>query len=148
MYNTHLRSKKTQQINKEERKFYKKRIFNLFKEIITGHDPEDLSPDVTYAYNNFINASIHYLKTKDNNDIIQEEYSDFIPECSNNIVDASINYIDADKLMMRQIKIDVSTLDKYVKRTSTKKPEQMILPKQKEVNLNDPELKTKGLNKL
>jgi hypothetical protein len=50
--------------------------------------------------------------------------------------------------MMRQIKIDVSTLDKYVKRTSTKKPEQMILPKQKEVNLNDPELKTKGLNKL
>jgi len=148
LYNTHLRSKKTQQINKEERKFYKKRIFNLFKEIITGHDPEDLSPDVTYAYNNFINASIHYLKTKDNNDIIQEEYSDFIPECSNNIVDASINYIDADKLMMRQIKIDVSTLDKYVKRTSTKKPEQMILPKQKEVNLNDPELKTKGLNKL
>jgi hypothetical protein len=31
LYNTHLRSKKTQQINKEERKFYKKRIFNLFK---------------------------------------------------------------------------------------------------------------------
>jgi len=147
LYNNHLMSKKTQQINKEERKFYKKRLFNLFKEIITGNDPEDLSPDVTYAYNNFINASIQYLKTKDTNDIIQKEYNDFIPECSNITEDVSMNYIDADKLLMRQIKIDVPTLDKYVKRTSTKKPDQIILPKQKDINLKTPELKTKGLQK-
>ena len=147
LYNSHLRSKKNQEINKEERRFYKKRIFNLFKEIITGNDPEDLLPDVKYAYNNFINASIHYLKTKDNNDIIQKEYNDFIPECSNIIEDSSLNYVDADKLLMRQIKIDAPTLDKYVKRTSNKKPQQIILPKQKEINLNDPELKIKGLNK-
>ena len=40
---------------------------------------------------------------------------------------------------MRLIKIDVPTLDKYVTRISTKKKEEIILPKQKDINLNDPE---------
>jgi hypothetical protein len=31
MYSKHLRSTKTKQINKEERKFYRKRIYNLFR---------------------------------------------------------------------------------------------------------------------
>ena len=41
IYNTHLKSKKNNQINKEERKFYRKRTFNLFKEIINGTSPGD-----------------------------------------------------------------------------------------------------------
>jgi hypothetical protein len=48
---------------------------------------------------------------------------------------------------MRSIKIDPPTLDKYVTRISTKKEEKIILPKQKDINLNDPELKNKGLKK-
>jgi hypothetical protein len=48
---------------------------------------------------------------------------------------------------MRSIKIDVPTLDKYVTRISTKKKEKIILPKQKDINLNDPEFKNKGLKK-
>jgi hypothetical protein len=39
------------------------------------------------------------------------------------------------------------TLDKYVKRTTTKKKEEIILPKQKDIDLTNPELKTKGLKK-
>ena len=46
---------------------------------------------------------------------------------------------------MRSIKITTQTLDKYVKRKSTKPEEKLILPKQKEVNLMDPELKVKGI---
>ena len=66
----------TKKENKEEIKFYKKRVYNLFKEIITGNSPDDLLPDVKYAYSNFLNASISYFKTVDNNDIIQSEYKD------------------------------------------------------------------------
>ena len=142
-------TKKENKENKEEIKFYKKRIYNLFKEIITGNSPNDLLPDVKYAYSNFLTESIRYFKTVDNNDIIQSEYKDmeFPPEIGCNVNDVSGNVVDADKLLMRSIKIDVPTLDKYVTRISTKKKEEIILPKQKDINLNDPEFKIKGLKK-
>lgn len=151
LFNNQVKNKKSQSVNKEERKFYKKRIYNLFKEIlINKSEPEDLLPDVKYSYDNFINASINYFKTIDNNDLLQEEYKTLdeagleninaIPELGDDIA-----VEEADKLMMRSIKITTSTLDKYVKRKNTKPEEKMILPKQKEVNLMDPELKVKGL---
>jgi hypothetical protein len=147
--NKHIKNKQSKKENKEDIKFYKKRIYNLFKEILTGNSPDDLLPDVKYAYSNFLNASISYFKTVDNNDIIQSEYKDmdFSPEicCNNN--DISGNILDADKLLMRSIKMNVPTLDKYVTRTSTKKKDEIILPKQKNINLNDPEFKNKGLKK-
>ena len=72
---------------------------------------------------------------------------DFSPEirCTDN--DISGNVINADKLLMRSIKIDAPTLDKYVTRVITKKKEEIILPKQRNINLNDPEFKNKGLKK-
>lgn len=150
MINVHNKNKKSQTVNKEERKFYKKRIYNLFKEmLINKAEPEDLLPDVKYSYNNFINASINYFKTIDNNDLLQEEYKTLDGDSLENIMipelghDIDIEY--ADKLMMRSIKITTPTLDKYVKRKNTKPQEQMIIPKQKEINLMDPELKVKGL---
>jgi hypothetical protein len=154
MYNNHVKKKKVNQQNKEERKFYRKRSFNLFKEMINGNIPEDLLPDVKYAYDNFINATIHYFKTIDNNDIIQSEYKECefpLQTCSEVIVDLSANLstnLEADKLLLRSIKIETPTLDKYVKRSYIKKKEEkIILPKQREINLNDPELKNKGLKK-
>jgi len=64
----------------------------------------------------------------------------------NNDLSCNLLNNDADLLLTRSIKIDVYTLDKYVKRTSTKK-EHIILPKQREVNLTQPELKDKGIKK-
>jgi len=159
MYNSQIRSKKTKQINKEDRKFYRKRIFNLFKEIINENIPEDLSPDVKYAYDNFMNTTIQYFKTIDNNDIIQSEYKDVIfsldnssnicMDCSDNLQTSSLktSNLEVDLLLTRSIKLEVPTLDKYVTRTRTKKKEEIILPKQKDINLNDPYLKTKGIKK-
>ena len=107
-------------------------------------------PDVKYAYDNFINSSINYFKTIDNNDLLQEEYKTLDEAALENInaipeLGDDIAVEEADKLMMRSIKIKTPSLDKYVKRKSTKPEEKMILPKQKEVNLMDPELKVKGI---
>ena len=86
MFNAHVKNKKAKSINKEERKFYKKRIYNLFKEmLINKFEPDNLLPDVKYAYNNFLNASINYFKTIDNNDLLQEEYKTLDEEESINI---------------------------------------------------------------
>jgi hypothetical protein len=155
MMSKHLKNKKINAHNKEDRKFYKKRIYNLFKEIITGNEPTDLVPDVKYAYDNFINSCIHYFKTIDNNDIRQEEYKDYhFTETSFNDIslsqDISANsmpYIEDNCLLMRSVKMDPANLDKYVKKISRKKKEEIILPKQKEVDLANPELKNKGIKK-
>jgi hypothetical protein len=151
LFNNQVKNKKAQSVNKEDKKFYKKRIYNLFKEIlINKSEPENLFPDVKYAYDNFINSSINYFKTIDSNDLLQEEYKtldDSALENINNIPDLGhdIPAEEADKLLMRSIKITTPTLDKYVKRKTTKPEEKLILPKQKEVNLMDPELKVKGI---
>ena len=153
MFNKHIKNQKAKSNNKEERRFYKKRIYNLFKDLlITKEEPEDLLPDVKYAYDNFINSSIHYFKTIDNNDLNQEEYKnlDNIPDIINipELKDDNLKTEEsANKLLMRSIKITNPPLDKFVKRKSTKPEEQLILPKQKEINLNDPELKIKGIQK-
>jgi uncharacterized UPF0160 family protein len=153
MFNKHIKTQKAKSINKEDRKFYKKRIYNLFKELlITKEEPEDLLPDVKYAYDNFINSCINYFKTIDNNDLNQEEYKglDETPDIIN-ISELKDNNLqteeDANKLLMRSIKITTQPLDNFVKRKTTKVEEKLILPKQKEIILNGPELKIKGINK-
>ena len=151
LFNTQVKNRKAQSVNKEDKKFYKKRIYNLFKEMLINKvEPEDLFPDVKYGYDNFINASINYFKTIDSTDLLQEEYKTLDEQEAINInaipeLGEDIAVEEADKLMMRSIKITTQTLDKYVKRKSTKPEEKLILPKQKEVNLMDPELKVKGL---
>ena len=153
MFNKHIKTQKTNSINKEDRKFYKKRIYNLFKKLlITKEEPEDLLPDVKYAYDNFINSCINYFKTIDNNDLNQEEYKGLdetpdiinISELKNNNLETEE---EANKLLMRSIKITTLPLDNFVKKKSIKTQEKIILPKQKEINLNGPELKIKGINK-
>lgn len=153
LYNSQVRGKQAKQLNKEEQRFYRKRTLNLFKEMINKNSPENLFPDVKYAYDNFVNAAVNYFKTIDNSDIIQAEYVGLDPpvdktgsapiDCSAN----SASSLDADMCMMRSIKMETPTLDKYVIRTRTKKKSEVLLPQQKDINLHDPELKTKGLKK-
>jgi hypothetical protein len=149
----HLIKQREKQINKEDYIFYRKRIFDLFKGMMNKTIPQDLSPDVKYAYNTFIKASIDYFKILDNNDLLQEDYKDIdvlVDKCSKNLVDESINLEinnEVNKLMMRSVKMDIPTLDKYVKRTSYKSKEEIIIPKMREIDIMNPELKNKGLKK-
>lgn len=137
MFNSQVKNKKEKLINKEDSKFYKKRIYNLFKELlIKNEEPEDLFPDVKYAYDNFMNSCINYFKIIDNNNLNQEKYKDLdeIPDI-NNISELKDNNLhteqEANKLLMRSIKITTPYLDNFIKRKN------IILPKEKEINLND-----------
>jgi hypothetical protein len=141
----HVMKQREKQINKEDLKFYRKRIFNLFKDIISNTTPEDLSPDVKYAYDTFVKSSIHYFKSVDNNDLLQEEYKDLVKESTDDTTDLSDNLVEANHLIMRSVKMDIPTLDKYVKRISHKKEEKIFLPKSREVDIMKPELKNKGI---
>ena len=151
-YNKYISNNITKSINRKDKKFYRKRIYNLVKEqLLSKEEPQNLIPDVKYAFDNFVNSCIHYFKIIDRNDINQEEYK-LLTTTLNNIPELEVddhiqNKEDADKLLMRSIKIHTPSLDQFVKITYTKKPEDMFLPKQKEIDLKDPALKIKGILK-
>lgn len=149
-----LSNKVAKSVDKKDKKFYRKRIYNLAKELLLSKEElKDIPPDVKFAFNNFIKLSINHFKTIDNNDIIQKEHIDYenledsiaIGENINEINDNILNKEDADKLLMRSINISRPSLDNFVQRKTTKPPKQMIIPKQKEINLKDPALKEKGI---
>lgn len=129
----HAIAQREKKSNKEDLQFYKKRIVNLFNEIISNKQPTDLYPDVEYAYEKFIKSSINYFKVKDNNDLLQEEYTDnLINDMScNKIITNEEQTNDADKLLMRSVKVELHTLDKYVKKNSMKIQDNIIIQKEK-----------------
>ena len=108
-------------------------------------------PDVVFSFESYIKACIDYFKVLDKTDILQEDYQDIpggehFPEELN--TDRISSSQDADQLMLRTIKIqEPNALEKLVKRTSTKVKKPMILPREKEINLKDPNLKNKGIRK-
>ncbi len=157
LYQKHVKSSICKNIDKKDKKFYRKRVYNLTKELLLTKDKEfnsNLLPDVKRAFDNYVNTCIHYFKIIDNNDILQEDYKEYqkmdqildINGSEEIIIDNTATKEDADKMMMRSINITNNSLDKFVKVKNLKK-ENIILPKQKEVNLKDPILKNKGIKK-
>uniref|UniRef100_A0A6C0ESW2 Uncharacterized protein n=1 Tax=viral metagenome TaxID=1070528 RepID=A0A6C0ESW2_9ZZZZ len=153
-YNKYMESKVSNKNTRKDKKFYKKRIYYLTKELLLNkEEPPNVFPDVKLNFNNFVNSCIQYFKSIDNNDIIQADYQNI--EQSLNIgkditelnIDDIENQEEANKLLMRSIKLSNPSLDNFVKRTYTKKPDSVILPKQKNIDLKDPILKNKGICK-
>jgi hypothetical protein len=149
----HLR--KQRNVNKKDKKFYRKRILNLTRELLLKKDDDysEINPDIKFSFDNYIKTCIQYFKIIDNNDILQSEYKEFNAEfdslqdvnMNQNVSDNTYDK-EKDKLFMRSIKMP-NYLEKFVKITSTKKPEEIILPKIKEIDLQEPNLRNKGIQK-
>ena len=145
--------KKQRIVNKKDKKFYRKRILNLTKELLLKKDDDysEINPDIKISFDNYIKTCIQYFKIIDNNDILQEEYKIFNVNNDNdcdNIIDIKNNKYDneKDRLFMRSIKIP-NALEKIVKVKMTKVPDEIILPKIKEIDLQEPNLRNKGIQK-
>ena len=139
-------------VNNSDRKFYKKRIYDLTKQLLSNEPvSENMFPDVKNGFQSYIKACIDYFKTLDKTDILQEDYQTMdnsIKIDRNNEINVEniSNTQEANQLMMRCIKIqEPNSLEKLVKRTQTKYVKQMILPREKDINLKDPILKNKGI---
>jgi hypothetical protein len=154
----------------KDRKFYRKRISNLTKELLAGEAPENLLPDVSFAFDNFVKTCIHFFKIIDESDIIQKDYEDLNevpivtgdaslenPADSEQVViieeddkESKPELKNTDRCMMRSVKLINATLDNFVTLSAPTKakdePAKKELPKQKEIDLTNPELKNKGIN--
>jgi hypothetical protein len=147
-------------VNKKDQKFYRRRILSLTKELLY---PEEVAekptttaptatstndPNIVGLFQIYSKACIEYFKTLDKNDIIQEDYSTLTPETAEMSPEDIKTQAEIDQLFMRSIHVkEATTLDKFVKRSTTAPKEDPILPKQKDINLRDPALKNKGIRK-
>jgi len=137
-------------VNKKEKKFYKRRIFDLTKQLLNNEKPEMMLPDVSSAFDSYAKICIEYFKALDKTDIIQSDYDGFVDgeSLGSNTLSES-EQAELNKLLMRSIKItEPNALEKLVKRTTTKICQKApIIPMQKDINLKDPILKNKGNRK-
>jgi hypothetical protein len=144
--------KETSKLNKKDKKFYRRRVLNLTQELFLNKSPDNLFPDVKNAFDNYINSCVNYFKITDESDIIQEDYIEYansIPNPINsNIMMDDVNAVEnSNKLMMRLVKTTKPPLSDFVKITLMKPVVEPILPKQKNIELNTPQLKNKGISK-
>jgi len=136
---------------RKDLRFYKRRIYDITKQLVQTEDPiVPLPADIKKTFRDYAESCIDYFRMLDKTDILQEDFEGIEDSSSNNIVPFTEegNIDDVNQVLLRSIKIrEPNSLEKLVKRKVTKKPEQIIHPHQKEVNLKDPTLKNKGICK-
>jgi hypothetical protein len=147
-YEKHVKKQIDKKINKKDKKFYKKRIYSLTKELLTN-DEIIINHDIKKQFDEYIQTCIDYFKTLDNNDIIQNDYNLLnVNNNENDIINENTlmkSQEDANNLLIRSINVK-NSLDNFVIKNKIKiKKNDMILPKQKNINLRDPILKKKGI---
>jgi hypothetical protein len=174
-YNKYLKRNKMDHdaVLKREKKFYRKRIIALTKDILFNNvnnvpnptpnasgelanpplqvETPKIDDIIISAFNTYARLCISHFKFKDTMDTIQGEYKDMNIENKDNVSEdgnqeesMSNNINEANKLCMKQNDKKILTLDNFVIKTSAPKKE-MILPKTKNVNLKDPKFKKKDI---
>ena len=125
----------------EDKKFYKKRILTVTRELFK---PNEHPTHLKILHEGYINYLIEYLKMIDTKDILQEEYEGMADQdTSDGMKDCS--FVNADEYIYN-IKPPHITMDDFVtKKTPIKEAES--LPQKKNINLKDPVLRTKGVRK-
>ena len=119
--------------------------------MLKKEEPENLLPDVKYAFDQYLKSCIHYFKVLDSNDIVQEQYKELddhdnkSDNKSDNILEEVLdNPLDVkdskeEESPVRLIKSFYNPFDEFFI-----PKDQIILPKHREMNLQDPSLMNKG----
>jgi len=89
-YEKYLKKNKLDHDNvlKKEKKFYKKRIISITKELLHNEIKDET---LINSFNTFAKACIMYFKFKDKSDIIQQDYIDLSLNTNNSNITSDIN---------------------------------------------------------
>ena len=156
------------QINEEERKFYRKRMLQLTRDLIAG---EISDINLESAFNNYMRESIKYFKFTDKKDIIQGEYDELNQEIKrkqerkkeknieedkkkkalkpepNKTDKPQLTGENADELLINRTQLKDPCMNSFIKVKRNPMEKKHIMPKQREIDLTDPKLKRKGIKK-
>ena len=140
-------------ISTADRRFYKKRLISLFKNILKG---EEILEDIKHAHDEFVHDAIKYFKLIDKRDILQKEHDARVklatekPQTdvySSNIKEyeeAQDLLSSANKEIMREKKTG-GNLDEFITKKKITTVPPMNMPVKKAIDLKDPTLKNKGI---
>ena len=129
-------------VNKEELKFYRKRILQQTKNYLRESRLEN---SIDRAFDNYADKLIEYYKFIDKKEMIQKEYEDMKDNPKKKIKD--MNLMEENKKMMKEVEPHVKTIKDFVSVVSEKPKKKRVIPKLKEYNLKKEELRIKGLVK-
>jgi len=172
-YERYLRAKEADLNGKYEKakRFYKKRIMEMTRDLLKGDTVNDVF--VIQAFEAYAKACITYFRNKDKNDTLQEEHMaecvavGHLPPIEESVHEHDCEYNEEDdcaaqddaalplaEASKKKLEILISfdkhksqtpTLDTYVIKTTTPVIPVPIIPKVKEINLDDPKFKTKDI---
>ena len=130
-------------INKEEIKFYRKRILQTTKDYLRG---KKLNPIIDSLFEEYASQLIKHYKFIDKKDIIQKEYDNIKNKPVSKVHNFKLE--ENDKLMMKANELPKKTIKDFMPIVvKERKKKKLIIPKVKDYKLNDPENRTKGLKK-
>jgi hypothetical protein len=148
--------------NKNDIKFYRKRLISLFKELLKDEYPNP-TIELKKAYEEFVIKSIHYFQITDKTDIIQEQHQhehqhqhqhqqgdkneQSLEDALNEIIISDETTLsEANETMMKKT-VNVASLDNYVinHHRDMSANGLRIIPMKIEIDLKTHDLKTKGV---
>jgi len=126
----------------EDRKFYKKRLYALHKQLMHG---DIVDNDIKKAHDAFIRVSIDFFKMIDKKDILQTEYDGQTLNTPDPPPSFDIDLTNTK--IMRRLEEPKCTLDNFVTSKIVNFTKPPPPPKKKNINLKDEKLKKKGIKK-
>ena len=145
----------TQKQIERDRKFYKKRVIQLTKQLIQGKKDEikDIPDTLQRVFNGYLEECIFYFKTSDTVDLLQDEYKDLstietISDSQPNGSGSTQSNIDEINNALLNTQPKNQKIEDCLNIRKIKGVrETVILPKKRDVDLKNPELKKKGIKK-
>ena len=136
-----MQKKDLQQISRNDLDFYKKRIFQLTKDMLRG---EKINTKVNKAFVNYAQICIDHFKFMDKMELIQNDYKDIkSPVNKKN----TFNMKNSNDMMLRKKKPHRPRITDNIKIKSTRIIKQPVIPQNRNFNLKDPKFREKGLKK-
>ena len=127
-------------VNKEDLKFYRKRILQQTKNYLREGR---LESSIDRAFDNYVDKLIEYYKFIDKKEIIQKEYENIDNDKGKKI--RNIDIFEENKKIMKEVEAPVKTIKDFVTVVTEKPKKKRIIPKVKQFNLKKDELRIKGL---
>ena len=146
-----LKKERIEDCYKKDKKFYKKRINNLTRNLM-DNKKESYPNNINRAFENYIRESIEYFKLLDETDLFQEDYIglQLLEEMELEEEEEEVEKINDEEIIKSFLlpKNNVPNLDNFVKIKKIQEEKIVKLPIQKEINLSDNQYKTKGITYL
>jgi len=156
-FNEYVQQNKNEdkQVYEKEERFYKKRLYVLYKELFKNKNHKDKT--LIYAFEKFNKIAIDNLKQEDKQEIVQTElgnlplekkvgFDESIP-LDNSHDDTTMNQQRDIDAFQNTSSVKTCTLDNYIIRKPIKKKDPAPPPQKIKVNLKTKELQNKNVPK-